>query len=133
MAISAILGSVLQAALTQNTQSKFKQFKQEFQQLGQDLQSGNIAQAQSDLVTLQQNSPSALRSTAAISATASGNPIAQLFSQLGQALQTGNLSTAQQAYSMLQQDFQQFASSGGLGGVSKVASQIATGVLNLVA
>jgi outer membrane protein assembly factor BamD (BamD/ComL family) len=133
MAISEILGSVLQAALTQNTQSKFKQFKQEFQQLGQDLQSGNIAQAQSDLVTLQQNSPSVLRSTAAISATASGNPIAQLFSQLGQALQTGNLSSAQQAYSTLQQDFQQFASSSGLGGVSKVASQIATGVLNLVA
>jgi outer membrane protein assembly factor BamD (BamD/ComL family) len=106
MAISAILGSVLQAALTQSTQSKFKQFKQEFQQLGQDLQSGNLAQAQSDFATLQQNSPSSLQSTAATSATTSSNPIAQAFNQLAQDLKAGNVTAAQQDFSTIQQDFQ---------------------------
>ena len=58
MSVGAILGSVLQSALAAtNTPSKFKQFQQEFQQLGKDLQAGNLTQAQTDLVTLEQNSP----------------------------------------------------------------------------
>ena len=197
MAIGAILGSVLSGAVRVNPQTRFQQFQQEFQQLGKDLQSGNLAQAQADFVTLQQSSPLAAQSTTASSATSgaaggspiaqafnqlsqdlkSGNlsaaqqdfstiqqdfqnsqtqgqggaghhhhhihaeaqgaqsssPLAQLFAQLGQALQTGNLSSAQQAYSTLQQDFQQFATSGGLSAVGSTAAQIATGTLNLVA
>ena len=196
MAIGAILGSVLTGAIKANPQTRFQQFQQEFQQLGKDLQSGNLAQAQADFVTLQQSSPQAAQSSTASTATSgaaggspiaqafnqlsqdlkSGNlsaaqqdfstiqqdfqsaqtqgqqggghhhhihaesqssqsssPLAQLFAQLGQALQTGNLSSAQQAYSTLQQDFQQFASSGGLSAVGSTASQIATGALNLVA
>ena len=58
MSVGAILGSVLQSALAAtNPPSKFKQFQQEFQQLGKDLQSGNLGQAQSDLERLERNSP----------------------------------------------------------------------------
>ena len=112
MSVGAILGSVLQSALAAtNTPSKFKQFQQEFQQLGKDLQSGNVAQAQSDLVTLEQNSPylragSSTSGTTSGSATASNNPIAQAFNQLAQDLKTGNLTAAQQDFSTIQQDFQ---------------------------
>jgi hypothetical protein len=112
MSVGAILGSVLQSALAAtNTPSKFKQFQQEFQQLGKDLQSGNVAQAQSDLVTLEQNSPYLLAGastsgTTSGSATASNNPISQAFNQLAQDLKTGNLTAAQQDFSTIQQDFQ---------------------------
>ncbi|MGB9244172.1 MAG: hypothetical protein WCC03_12530 [Candidatus Acidiferrales bacterium] len=112
MSVGAILGSVLQSALAAtNTPSKFKQFQQEFQQLGTDLQSGNLAQAQTDLVTLEQNSPFLHAGATASSATggsasASNNPIAQAFNQLAQDLQAGNVSAAQQDFSTIQQDFQ---------------------------
>jgi hypothetical protein len=38
---------------TQSVQSNAQQFRQEFQQVGQDLQSGNLSASQSDLATLQ--------------------------------------------------------------------------------
>ena len=82
MSVGAILGSVLQSALTAtNRPSKFKQFQQEFQQLGKDLQAGNLAQAQTDLVTLEQNSPFLHAGSAASATTgnsASGNNIQSL-------------------------------------------------------
>lgn len=112
MSVGAILGSVLQSALTAtNTPSKFKQFQQEFQQLGKDLQAGNLAQAQTDLVTLEQNSPflhagSAASATTGNSASGNNNPIAQAFSQLAKDLQAGNVTAAQQDFSSIQQDFQ---------------------------
>ncbi|HEY2108683.1 MAG TPA: hypothetical protein VGH17_02210 [Candidatus Acidoferrales bacterium] len=111
MSVGAILGSVLQSALVAtNTPSKFKQFQQEFQQLGKDLQAGNLAQAQTDLVTLEQNSPflhaGAAATATGSSASASNNPIAQAFNQLAQDLQAGNVSAAQQDFSTIQQDFQ---------------------------
>jgi outer membrane protein assembly factor BamD (BamD/ComL family) len=112
MSVGAILGSVLQSALAAtNTPSKFKQFQQEFQQLGKDLQSGNLAQAQTDLVTLEQNSPflhagATASSATSGSASASNNPIAQAFNQLAQDLKAGNVTAAQQDFSIIQQDFQ---------------------------
>lgn len=111
MSVGAISGSVLQGALAAtNTPSKFKQFQQEFQQLGKDLQAGNLAQAQSDLVTLEQNSPylraGAAATSAGSGASAGNNPIAQAFNQLAHDLQAGNVSAAQQDFSTIQQDFQ---------------------------
>ena len=111
MSVGAILGSVLQSALAAtNTPSRFKQFQQEFQQLGKDLQAGNLTQAQTDLVTLEQNSPF-LRTGAGATATGSSaiagnNPIAQAFNQLAQDLRAGNVSAARQDFSAIQQDFQ---------------------------
>jgi outer membrane protein assembly factor BamD (BamD/ComL family) len=78
----------------QNTPSTFQQIKAEFQQLGQDLQSGNLTQAQQDYTTLSQNLPGASQS--------STNPLLQAFAQLGKDLQSGNLQAAQQDYTTVQ-------------------------------
>lgn len=69
----------------------------EFQQLGQDLQAGNLTQAQQDYATLSQNFPNAQTGTMTGTATANGsNLIAQAFTALAQDLQNGNISGAQQ-------------------------------------
>jgi outer membrane protein assembly factor BamD (BamD/ComL family) len=85
-----------------------QQIQQEFQQLGQDLQAGNLSAAQSDFATLQQLQPQ----TNSTSSSQSNNPIAQAFSQLAQDLQVGNLPGAQQDYTTIQQDFQNQAAQG---------------------
>ena len=106
-----------QTQTNQGAQSKRQQFQQEFQQLGQDLQSGNLSAAQSDLATLQQNAPQgspASGSSQSNSQTNSQNnsPIAQAFNQLSQDLTSGNLSSAQQDFATIQQDFQNQATQG---------------------
>jgi outer membrane protein assembly factor BamD (BamD/ComL family) len=97
---------------SQGNPSAFQQIKTEFQQLGQDLQSGNLSQAQSDFTTLSQNLSSASQSSATGANPASGGntTIAQAFSQLGQDLQSGNLQGAQQDFTNLQQNLQQATS-----------------------
>ena len=81
-------------------QRRIQQSIQDFQQLGQDLKSGNLSAAQTDFATLQQLDP-----LAAPTASAQGNPIAQAFGQLSQDLGAGNLSAAQQDFTTIQQDF----------------------------
>lgn len=116
MSVSGIVSSLVSnvvASQTQNT-NPFQKFKQEFQQLGQDLQSGNLSAAQSDFVTLQQDAPAnsslanlgSTSSSSSSSSTQNGNPLQSAFSQLAQDLQSGNLSGAQSDYSTIQQDFQ---------------------------
>jgi outer membrane protein assembly factor BamD (BamD/ComL family) len=110
---------------SQTIQSKMRQFQQEFEQLGQDLQSGNLSAAQSDFATLQQYAPE----TNSSSASQSSSPIAQDFSQLSQDLKSGNLSAAQSDFSTLQQDFQNASATGhhhhhGSGGGSSAISQL---------
>ena len=85
-----------------SVQNRAQQIQQEFQQLGEDLQSGNLSAAQSDFTTLQQLVPQSNTT----SSTQSSNPLAQAFNQLGQDLQSGNLSAAQQDYANIQQDMQ---------------------------
>jgi hypothetical protein len=99
-------------------QSTIQQIIQEFQQLGKDLQAGNLTAAQADFVTLQQDLPqsSAAAATSAATATSSAatassttqssDPIAQAFHQLSQDLQSGNLKAALEDYDTIQQDFQ---------------------------
>lgn len=114
MFVGAILGSVLHSALAAtNPPSKLKQFQQELQQLGNDLKSGNLGQAQSDLERLEHNSPflragttASTGSPAGAGVSASHNPIARAFTQLEQDLKAGNLAAAQQDFSTIQQDFQ---------------------------
>jgi outer membrane protein assembly factor BamD (BamD/ComL family) len=102
MSIAGILSSSLFSLNSQAVTGPQQQFQKEFQQLGQDLQSGNLSAAQSDFATLQQNSPS----SSLIASTSTSNPIAQAFGQLGKDLQSGNLSAAQQDFSNIQQDVQ---------------------------
>jgi len=102
MGVLGVASSTLFNYLSQNVNllTNRQQFQQGFQQLGQDLQSGNLSAAQSDFTSLQQDLPQA--GTTASSQT----PIGQAFTQLAQDLKSGNLSAAQQDYNTVQQDFQ---------------------------
>jgi outer membrane protein assembly factor BamD (BamD/ComL family) len=102
MSVSGISSSNFSTYSTQDSQNQLQQIQQAFQQLGQDLQSGNLSGAQSDFATLQQLAPQ-LNS---VSSAQSNNPIAQAFAQLSKDLQSGNLSAAQQDFTTIQQDFQ---------------------------
>ena len=108
MSLSGISSSNLFNYENQSVQNKVQQFQQEFQQLGQDLQSGNLTAAQTDFTTLQQIGSN----STSTSSTASSNPLAQAFNQLGQDLQSGNMSAAQQDFTTIQQDLQSQASHG---------------------
>jgi len=96
MSVAGIASSLFDYA-TQSLQTHRQQFRQEFLQLGQDLQSGNLAAAQSDFADLQQLKPAS---------TNPNSPITQAFQQLSTDLQSGNISAAQQDYSTIQQSFQ---------------------------
>ena len=102
MSLSGISSSNLFDYSNQNVQNNVQKFRQEFQQLGQDLQSGDLSAAQSDFATLQQLAPQNVST-----ASASGSsPLAQAFNQLAKDLQSGNLSGAQQDFTNIQQAFQ---------------------------
>jgi hypothetical protein len=113
MSVTGIASSILSILSgSQHHQSPIQQIRSEFQQLGQDLQSGNLTQAQSDFTTLSQNLSSVIQNSAVTAAptttaAANTNPVAQAFAQLGQDLQSGNLQAAQQDFTTIQQDAQQ--------------------------
>jgi len=129
MSVTGILGSNLFELLqghkgksqrTPGQSNTPKQVEDEFTQLSQDLQSGNLAQAQQDVSTLSAAfafgpSPATLGSAnsdnvnVASSSSANSsiaNPIQQAFSSLEQDLQSGNLGAAQQDFATLQQSLQ---------------------------
>jgi hypothetical protein len=90
--------------------SQYRLTNQQFQQLGQDLASGNLSAAQSDFAILQQAFAQPVATTAS-PASSSSNPLAQAFQQLSTDLKSGNLTAAQKDYSTVQQDLQsQFGS-----------------------
>ena len=105
--LNSLFANVQQTSNTSNTnnasntnnQSPFQTIQADFQQLGQDLQAGNLAQAQQDYVTLTQALPGAQQNGT--------GTLAQAFTALDNALQSGNPNQAQQAFSTLQQDIQQ--------------------------
>jgi outer membrane protein assembly factor BamD (BamD/ComL family) len=84
-----------------NTQGNFRKVRSEFDQLGQDLKSGNLSQAQADFATLKKDLPQGPQSAT--------SPLGQDFSALSQALQSGNVASAQQAFTTLQTDLQSAA------------------------
>src|SRR5271157_3431241 len=113
MSVSGISSSSFSDYNTQSVQNRMQQVRQEFQQLGQDLQSGNLSAAQTDFATLQQLRPPTFvgptavgQQTSSTSSSQSNSPIAQEFNQLSQDLQSGNVSAAQKDYTTIQQDFQ---------------------------
>jgi hypothetical protein len=93
-----------QSPNTSATPTKRQQFEQEFQQLGQDLQSGNLSAATADFGALSNLAPQS--ATAGASTSPSNSPIGQAFNQLSQDLQSGNLTSAQQDYTSIQTDIQ---------------------------
>jgi hypothetical protein len=102
MSISGISSSGFLGPSLQGVQSRIQQFQQNFQHLGQDLQYGNLAAAQSDFAALL---PSGSQGNS-VSQTQTNNPIASDFTQLSQDLQSGNLPASQQDFAKLQQDLQ---------------------------
>ncbi len=98
MSVSGISASSSLNQTVQGWQVRAQKIQSEFQQLGQDLQAGNLTKAQSDFSSLSQNFGAGVQGNSAL---------AQTFSSLGSALQSGNLSAAQQAYSNIQGDVQQ--------------------------
>jgi len=136
MSVSGILASNTLSQIWQNWQAQAQKVQTEFQQLGRDLQAGNLGQAQSDFSALSQNVSSRLQSTNSLPQALSfprsthhhhhyvgvgspGSPsdtettLLQQFSSLGSALQAGNLAAAQAAYATLQQDLAQIGWSAG--------------------
>jgi hypothetical protein len=118
MAIAGISSSNLfQNTVVQQTQNRFQQIQSQFQKLGQDLQSGNLTQAQSDFATLTQELPNGQQLASGSGSTnasgaSSSNPILQAFQSLGKDLQSGNLTAAQQDFATIQQSAQQAQASG---------------------
>jgi hypothetical protein len=95
MSSIAMLGAgAIESLLAGGGHGRVQKFKQDFQQLGQDLQSGNIAGAQSDLAGLQPaNAPGTL----------APNTVSQGLQRLTTDLQSGNVSAAEADYVSLQQ------------------------------
>ncbi|MGH9717102.1 MAG: hypothetical protein ACRD4R_10305 [Candidatus Acidiferrales bacterium] len=86
----------------------------EFQQLGQDLQSGNLSAARQNFSTIEQGVRQRTAQIlhhhhhfSAAGAQSGSDSLSQEFSTLTQALQSGNLSAAQTAFSALQQSLDQ--------------------------
>ncbi|MGH9739782.1 MAG: hypothetical protein ACRD4X_14535 [Candidatus Acidiferrales bacterium] len=85
--------------------------QQEFQQLGQDLQSGNLSAARQDFAAIEQSTRQRTSQilhhhhhfSAEGAQPASTSSLSQDFGTLAQALQSGNLSAAQSAFTILQQ------------------------------
>ncbi len=109
MSISAISSN----AQTQATllQSLLQQGRAQFQNLAQDLQSGNLAAAQQDFSQLTQNASSSGSASSSVSGSSTASlpatatlQIKQDLSTLASSLQSGSLSDAQKAYASLQQD-----------------------------
>ncbi|MBZ5642078.1 MAG: hypothetical protein LAO19_04905 [Acidobacteriia bacterium] len=119
LGIASGILSVLNSSRPQPGQNRFQQIRGEFQQLGQDLQSGNLSGAQQDFTALSHNLPglsqsgssannfSNLLNSLAGSSSTGTNPLTQAFQQLGQDLQSGNLQAAQKDYTNIQQTAQQ--------------------------
>ena len=82
-----------------NPQSKFQQFRTDFEQLSNTLQAGNLAGAQQAYNSLMQDVHGADQN-------GKNTTLASDLASLGQALQSGDLSAAQKAFSTLQQDMQ---------------------------
>jgi len=103
MSVSAISTNSLIPSSNQNTPINLQQFQKEFQQLGSDLQNGNLSTANQEFSSLQAIVP------ASTSASQSQSPVVQTFNQLGQDIRSGSLPAAQQDYGTLKTNLQKIA------------------------
>ncbi|MBJ6725458.1 hypothetical protein [Geomesophilobacter sediminis] len=100
MTVSGISGTSIQFP----SSTQMNQMKQNFDDLGTALKSGNLDDAKKALATLQQNAPA--------QASDSNNPMAIDMKTLSNAINSGDLKTAQDTYSKIQSN-QAKAPSGG--------------------
>lgn len=104
MSVSSILSSLSQ--YDPNVQSAWQQRAQDFKSLGDALQAGNLAAAQSACANFQQDLQS-FSQAAQSGQPFSSNPAAATdFQTLQTSLQSGDISGAQQAFASLNQDME---------------------------
>ena len=94
-----------QSVGTNGWRSTVRQARQDFAQIVQALQAGNLGAAQQAYSDFQQVQ-SGLTGAATATTATSSSPVVSDWSALGQALQSGTLSSAQNALTKLQQDAQ---------------------------
>jgi hypothetical protein len=102
MSVSAISTNSLIQSSNQNTPINLQQFQKQFQQLGSDLQGGNLSTANQEFSSLQALVPGS-------SASQAQSPVVQTFNQLGRDIQSGSLPAAQQDYGTLKTDLNKIA------------------------
>ena len=120
--------AISSSSIYQQTEQYFQTRQSDLQQLGQALQSGNLADAQTaynNIVQLGQSGP-----------FASGDPFSrpqreQDFTAIGQALQSGDLAGAQAAFSTLQSTFERGAGTQNSPSVSPASNSGPEIILNL--
>ena len=102
--------SFFSGAIAQSAHTKVKQAQKDFQQLGQDLQAGNLAQSQTDLTALQKDfpeAPSAIQGGAQQGVAQNDSGTVQPgFQQLSQDLKAGNPAATRTDFATLRQDLQ---------------------------
>lgn len=103
MSVSGIFTSNLFHLASENVQNRHQKFAKEFEQLGKDLQSGDLSAAQADFAALQQLRP---QNNSRTSSTQNANPLQADFAQLSTDLKAGNTSAAQKDYATILQDMQ---------------------------
>jgi outer membrane protein assembly factor BamD (BamD/ComL family) len=108
MSVTGIAASSIFSFLhSASAQANYQDFQKEFQQLGQDLSSGNLSAAQADFQALE------TPTTGSSSTQNSGNSLSRAMQQLASDLQSGNVQGAQQDYATVKQDLQQTGSGTG--------------------
>jgi Skp family chaperone for outer membrane proteins len=93
-------------ATTPPTLTPAEQVQQDYTQLANALQSGNLTGAQTAFTALQQALGTQTNTSSNTNSTTSQDPILNDFNALGQAFSSGNLSQAQSAFAQLQSDVQ---------------------------
>ena len=113
MAVSGIFANTA-INQTSNSQTKFRQVTNDFQQLGQALQSGDLNAAKQAFAALQQFVPNLSSASQAQNGQqgSSQNPLLADLSAIGKALQSGDLSAAKSAFAKLKQDVQSVSQKG---------------------
>ena len=102
MIVSGILSSAAVSLGAHIFQNRMQKLKQEFQQLGKDLQAGNLSAAQADFATLQKMQQQPPTSPSAQSTST----LAQDSNQLTADLKAGNTPAAQRDWAKVQKDIQ---------------------------
>jgi DNA-binding FadR family transcriptional regulator len=113
MAVSGIFANTA-INQTSNSQTKFGQVKNDFQQLGQALQSGDLNAAKQAFAALQQFMPNLSSASQSQNGQqgSSQNPLLTDLSAVGKALQSGDLAAAKSAFAKLRQNVQSVSHKG---------------------
>ena len=108
------ISNVTMTPFTPNWQNTVQQRKQDFNQLAQALQAGDLAGAQQAYANLETLLPQNQTTNS------NANPIQNDFASLGKALASGNLNQAQSDFSQLQTDLKSAYQNAGAQGISGV-------------